>query len=104
VSSAGKGSHGGQLPASLGRLERAARDAAVVVASWKRRALEAEDEVTRLRHTLEELASGGGMSDDAKEEVRRLRAENSALQSRVVQARKRAVALLKRLDTLGLIP
>lgn len=104
MSSAGKGSDGGRIPASLDRLERAARDASVVVASWKRRALEAEDEVTRLRQSLEELASGGGMSEDAREEVRRLRAENSALHSRVVQARKRAVALLKRLDTLGLMP
>jgi predicted nuclease with TOPRIM domain len=104
VSSAGKGSNGGPIPASLDRLERAARDASIVVASWKRRALEAEDEVTRLRQSLEELASGGGMSEDTREEVRRLRAENSALHSRVVQARKRAVALLKRLDTLGLMP
>jgi predicted nucleic acid-binding Zn-ribbon protein len=73
-----------------------------VVASWKRRALEAEDEVARLRRSLDELARDETVAGDAHEAVRRLRAENAALHSRVAQARKRMTALLKRLETLGL--
>jgi hypothetical protein len=39
---------------------------------------------------------------DLREEVRRLRAENTALQSRMLQARKRVAALMKRLSALGI--
>lgn len=90
------------IPGPWARLERAAQDASIVVASWKRRALEAEEEVARLRRSLEELAAADTSSEDAREEIRRLRAENSALQSRLLQARKRVLAVLKRMDTLGL--
>lgn len=90
------------IPGPWARLERAAQDASVVVASWKRRALEAEEEVARLRRSLEELAEADTSSEDEREEIRRLKAENAALHSRLLQARKRVVAVLKRMDTLGL--
>lgn len=101
MSVADRGAVGPRLPAPWERLERAAQDAAVVVATWKRRAAEAEEEVTRLRENLEELADSGEAADDVREELRRLRAENAALHSRLAQARKRIGALLKRMDTLG---
>lgn len=91
---------GAGLP-SWERLERAVQDAAVSVASWSRRAAEAEDEVARLRRSLEEVAGEGEAGDDVREELRRLRAENAVLRSRSAQARKRIGALLKRMDTLG---
>lgn len=91
----------GGLGSSWARLERAAEDAAVIVASWRRRATEAEDEVVRLRRSLEEVGSAEPSGDDLRQELRRLRAQNAALQSRVTQARKRISALLKRMDTLG---
>lgn len=101
MSPAGSGSTPSGSSAQWQRLERAAQDASVVVASWKRRALEAEDEVLRLRKSLEDLAAEETSSDNTREEIRRLRAENSALHSRVVQAQKRVIAVLKRLDALG---
>lgn len=76
----------------------------MVVAFWKRRALESEEEVARLRRALEDVAGGGAVAGDATDEVLRLRAENAALQSRMLQARKRVDALLRRLDTLEVEP
>jgi predicted nuclease with TOPRIM domain len=101
VSVADRGAADPGLPAGWERLERAAQDASVAVAGWTRRAAEAEDEVARLQRSLEQLAAGGEAGDDVREELRRLRAENALLRSRVAQARKRIGALLKRMDTLG---
>lgn len=100
MSAAGRATADPGLPVGWERLERAAQDASVAVAAWKRRATEAEDEITRLQRSLEVLAAGEA-GDDVRDELRRLRAENAVLHSRVAQARKRIGALLKRMDTLG---
>jgi sugar phosphate isomerase/epimerase len=87
------------------RTERAAHEAAAALTFWRRRAREAEEEVIRLRLALEEHASGRVESGaDLEEEVRRLRAENVALRSRMQQAKKRVAALMKRLVTIGIEP
>ena len=62
---------------------------------------DAEEEVVRLRGTLERLASDRSRPQDLDEELRRLRAENAALQSRMAEARKRVGGLMKRLLALG---
>lgn len=90
-----------ELPSHWERLERAAEDAALAVAVWRRRAQEAEEEVLRLRRVLEGVASDRTRPRDLEEEVRRLRAENAALQSRMLEARKRVAALMRRLISLG---
>jgi uncharacterized membrane protein len=83
------------------RLERAARGAADALAEWRRRAVEAEQEVQRLRSELEQLTSLGPMpSDEAGDELRRLRAENAVLTSRAAEARQRISGLLARLTVL----
>lgn len=83
------------------RLERAARAAADALAEWNRRALEAEHEVQRLRTELEQLTSLGPLpSDEAGDELRRLRAENAVLTSRAAEARQRIGGLLARLAVL----
>ncbi|HEU0052640.1 MAG TPA: hypothetical protein VFQ39_05660 [Longimicrobium sp.] len=83
------------------RLERAARAAAQSLDEWRRRAREAEAEVVRLRHELEELSSLGPLpSSEAGDELRRLRAENAVLVSRTAEARKRIRGLLARLALL----
>ena len=70
------------------RLEHAARGAASALGEWRRRALEAEHEVQRLRTELEQLTSLGPLpSDEAGDELRRLRAENAVLTSRAAEAR-----------------
>jgi Sec-independent protein translocase protein TatA len=80
------------------RLERAARSAASALGEWRRRAVEAEAEVQRLRRELEALSSLGPLpSAEAGDELRRLRAENAVLVSRTDEARKRVQALLERL-------
>jgi hypothetical protein len=85
------------------RVERAAHEAAAALSFWQRRAREAEEEVLRLRMALEEHASGRvEPGEDFREEVRRLRAENAALQSRMLQARKRLAMLIRRLATMGI--
>lgn len=89
-----------ELPAHWERLERAAEEAAMSVSFWKRRAVEAEEELTRLRQSLERVASVADDPADLREEAKRLRAENAALHSRMQQARKRVQALLKRVMTL----
>jgi predicted nucleic acid-binding Zn-ribbon protein len=103
VSGAADGGRRVEVSRSWPRLERASREAASALTAWRRRALEAEDEVARLRRSLEELASGTDEgASDHREELRRLRAENTALHSRMQQARKRVAGLMKRLMTLGI--
>ncbi|MBW3572276.1 MAG: hypothetical protein KY467_14335 [Gemmatimonadetes bacterium] len=83
------------------RLEHAARGAAAAVGEWRRRAVEAEQEVQRLRTELEQLTSLGPLpSDEAGDELRRLRAENAVLTSRAAEARQRVSGLLARLSVL----
>jgi Sec-independent protein translocase protein TatA len=83
------------------RLERAARAAAEGLGEWRRRATEAEHEVQRLRTELEQLTSIGPLpSDEAGDEMRRLRAENAVLTSRAAEARQRISGLLARLSVL----
>ena len=88
-----------ELPREWERLERVAETAAAEVVFWRRRTSEAEEEVGRLRRALEQVASRGEDGDDRREVVR-LRAQITALQSRMLQARKRIGALLKRLAAL----
>lgn len=83
------------------RLERASRAAADALAEWRKRATEAEQEVQRLRTELEQLTSLGPLpSDEAGDELRRLRAENAVLTSRAAEARQRIIGLLARLTVL----
>lgn len=83
------------------RLENAARGAATALGEWRRRALEAEHEVQRLRNELEQLTALGSLpSDEAADELRRLRAENAVLTSRAAEARQRVSGLLARLSVL----
>jgi Sec-independent protein translocase protein TatA len=83
------------------RLERAARAAAESLGEWRRRAVEAEHEVQRLRTELEQLTALGPMpSGEADDELRRLRAENALLTSRAAEARQRISGLLARLTVL----
>jgi predicted RNase H-like nuclease (RuvC/YqgF family) len=93
-----------ELPREWERLERVAEAAAAEVVFWRRRTAEAEEEVGRLRRSLEDLAVDGNEAGDERREIVRLRAENTALQSRMLQARKRVGALLKRLSALELDP
>jgi predicted nucleic acid-binding Zn-ribbon protein len=94
-----------ELPRQWDRLERLVEEAAVVVGYWRRRAGEAEEEVVRLRRALEEVAATGqSLPGDLREEVRRVRAENAALHSRLAEARGRVQGVLKRLLALGVEP
>lgn len=104
MSAGADGSARPDLPPEWERLERVAEAAAAEVLFWRRRTAEAEDEVGRLRRTLEDLAVARGEVGDERRQIVRLRAENTALQSRMVQARKRIGALLKRLSALELEP
>ncbi|MEX2569940.1 MAG: hypothetical protein WD737_01445 [Gemmatimonadota bacterium] len=92
----------GGLPPEWTRLERSAEGLSQVVDRWTRRVQEAEDEVVRLRRSLEDVANenAGAESDDLAEELRRLKAENAALQSRMLQARKKVAGLMQRLSAL----
>lgn len=93
------------LPDGWGRLERSAEEAALALSRWKARAAEAEAEVRRLRDALEEHARDReGTAADADLEVRRLKAENAALVSRMQQARKRVSGLMARLSALEIEP
>ena len=83
------------------RLERAARAAAIALDEWRRRALEAEQEVQRLRGELQDLSALGSLpSIESGDELRRLRAENAVLTSRAAEARQRVTGLLVRLAVL----
>jgi hypothetical protein len=90
----------GALPPEWERLERSGEEAALLLRRWSRRAREAEDEVERLRRALEEVADQQVDSEDLREELRRVKAENAALHSRMLQARKRLSALMLRLAAL----
>ena len=90
-------------PAGWDRLERAVEEAALAVGFWKRRALEAEEELQRLRRSLEAFALEREVEapdGDPRAELRRLRAENAALRSRMSQARARVGGILHRLSAL----
>ena len=82
------------------RLERAVYDASAVMVEWRRRALEAEAEVARLRGELEAVAAPGGEAGADSAEARRLRAENALLTSRADEARTRIRGLLAKLAIL----
>lgn len=87
--------------AAWDRLDRITRTAAAALGEWRRRALQAEGEVTRLRSELEALSALGPLpSAEPEDEVRRLRAENAVLTSRVEQARERVRRLLATLSLL----
>jgi hypothetical protein len=91
------------LPPAWERLERAAYGAADALLHWRRRALEAEAEVARLRRVLEQVAgepSSASAQGDEGEEARRLRAENALLVSRAAEARRRISGLIARLAVL----
>jgi uncharacterized membrane protein len=82
------------LPPAWAELEAAVERATLALASWRERALEAEREIVQLRTELESVAAQLEPSGNQRDELRRLRAENAALQSRMDQARRRADALL----------
>jgi len=89
------------MPREWTRLERASEEAARALDHWARRAREAEKEVDRLRRLLEEVAGDAIPGpQDQLETIRRLEAENEALRSRMLQARKRVATLMQRLAAL----
>jgi predicted RNase H-like nuclease (RuvC/YqgF family) len=92
------------FPPEWARIEQAAEEAATLLSRWIRRAREAEDEVERLRESLEEFAAERSGPEDLDQEIRRLRAENAALRSRMLQARKRVGGLMQRLSALDVEP
>lgn len=92
------------LPPEWRRLERSAEEAGALLARWVARAREAEEEVQRLRQALEELAGREPQAEGSGDEVRRLKAENAALHSRMLQARKRVASLMQRLAALEIEP
>ena len=105
MSGAADGGGRAELPREWERLERVAEAAAGEVVFWRRRTTEAEEEIARLRRALEDLAGSQQVGTGGEhQEIVRLRAENTALQSRMLQARKRVGALLKRLSALELEP
>lgn len=101
MSAAADASREPELPPEWERVERVAREVGAALTGWRSRALEAEAEVARLRRALDELAAdpGEGGAGTAGQ-VRRLRAENAALRSRMGEARERVRGLLSRLGTL----
>jgi chromosome segregation ATPase len=99
VSDEGRGARA-IMPREWVRLERATEEATSALGQWTRRAREAEDEVERLRQSLEEVAAASPGPDDLAETIRRLKAENAALRSRMLQARKRVAGLMQRLAAL----
>lgn len=92
------------FPAEWARLDSAAEEAATLLGRWIHRAREAEEEVDRLRRSLEEYAGERSSTEDVSQELRRLRAENAALQSRMQQARMRIGGLMQRLEALDVEP
>jgi hypothetical protein len=83
------------------RLDLAARAAAGALGEWRHRAQQAEAEVARLRGELEALSALGPLpSAEPADEMRRLRAENAVLTSKVEQARERVLRLLSTLSLL----
>jgi predicted RNase H-like nuclease (RuvC/YqgF family) len=88
------------LPQEWDRLTRAAEELTVSAAQWARRARDAEEEVERLRRSLEDVAGDRDGENDVRQDLRRLKAENAALHSRMLQARKRVAGLMQRLAAL----
>ncbi len=88
------------LPPEWKRLEQTAEEAGLLLARWVARAMEAEEEIQRLRLALEELAGREPQPEVSTDELRRLKAENAALHSRMLQARKRVATLMQRLAAL----
>jgi predicted RNase H-like nuclease (RuvC/YqgF family) len=88
------------VPPALDRLGAVVEDALVALESWRRRAEQAESEVTRLREALEAAAADVPAPVDAARQIRRLRAENTALRTRMAQAQRRIEALLGWTDVL----
>lgn len=86
------------LHAQFGRLDSAVAQAAALLPQYKSRAVTAEAELHRLRHELESIAAGEGL--EGGDELKRLRAENSTLRTRLGEGRKRVRALLLRLQAL----
>jgi hypothetical protein len=83
------------------RLDRVARSAAAALGDWRHRARQAEAETARLRAELEALSALGPLpSAEPLDELRRLRAENAVLTSKVDQARERIRRLLATLSVL----
>ncbi len=84
------------------RLEAAARAATEALAGWRRRALQAEEEVGRLRTALEDVTAAAPppVRGDAADEVRRLRAQSALYLSRMAEARRRVSSLLARVEVL----
>ena len=68
-------------PAGWERLDLAVRRATAAVVEWRRRALDAEDEVIRLRQALEAVTQHAEEWTPAGDAVR-LAAENALLRSR----------------------
>jgi uncharacterized membrane protein len=89
-----------QPGATWDRLELASERARAALTIWRARALEAEAEVERLRRELEILAADPSTPTHRGDVVRRLRAENAALRSRLAQARRRVGTLLAWTDVL----
>jgi hypothetical protein len=83
-----------ELPPAWRRLEGAADEAVAALEAWRKRALEAEAEAARLRIALEEAVAEMVPSADPRDQLRRLRAENKILHSRIAQAHRRVSALL----------
>jgi predicted RNase H-like nuclease (RuvC/YqgF family) len=93
------------FPPEWARLERATEEASSLLGRWVQRARAAEEEVERLRRALDELGQGHvAPSEGVTQEIRRLKAENAALRSRMQQARKRMQGLMQRLSSLGVEP
>jgi hypothetical protein len=90
-----------ELPPGWERLEHAADEALLSLDRWRTRALAAEEEIVHLRTAIEDLKQDAPAPADARDQIRRLRAENTALRSRMNQAHRRISALLSWTDALG---
>lgn len=92
------------LPPGWNRLGNAVDQTLTSLAQWRRRALDAEGEVERLREAMNDLLKANPDRPEgdgaAVEEVQRLRAENALYLSRIMEARKRVSALLARVAAL----
>jgi predicted RNase H-like nuclease (RuvC/YqgF family) len=98
-------SDGIELPPAWVRLEAAVEETVAALELWRRRAEQAEAEVTRLREalemaSLEAVSAEAPSATDAARQVRRLQAENTALRSRMAQAQRRIEALLSWTEAL----
>jgi FtsZ-binding cell division protein ZapB len=88
------------LPPAWARLEAAVEESVATIELYRRRAEEAEREVTRLREALESSLAEPFAPGDAARRMRRLQAENTALRSRMAQAQRRIEGLLRWTDAL----